>query len=419
MSPDIHWDVGEDAEQEMIAQTTAPRRSRRGWLAVLIVVILGAGLGVVYRAIPEPAPRPTPTPVPTGPATPTTPTRPAMPVALYQTIDREAQALADGDFKAYLDTHMPFMPGETEAQQHNFTAWGRPDDDRPLYTVVDFELRIDQHAWVDIRQFRNGRYFRETRFYTREGDRWRRDSRPDMSVWSGAEESVQTHHFTVSYAIEDRAVLSPTLRQLEEDYQALCRDLGCAAIEHELTFTLKMKDNEGPYAYPARTGNSQLQLPSPRVTGFFESGRAYYWNNSSNHFTLALAIAEGVYGAISYERRGGGILWAGILWAIQRIDPLPPEFWNMLGDSNGQPLLPLERLWETTQDTEPGLALLQTYHLLRFIEQAYGAAAVTQLLGTINSAKSLPAAIENGLGVPFAEFDQKWQAWAKQNIVNH
>jgi hypothetical protein len=416
MSPDIHWDVGEDAEQETITQTTDPRRSRRSWIAVLIVVILGAGLGVVYRAIPEPAPRPTLTPVP---VVSPKPTRPAVPVALYQTVDREAQALADGDFETYLDTRTQVRSDWVEVQQRqNFMAWGRPKDDRPLYTLVDFNLLTATSAWADIRQFREGRYFRETRFYYHEGEGWLHGSL-NHSLWSGQEESLQTPHFDVKYAVEDRDLISATMQQLESDYQALCRDLGCATLGQELTFTVKMKATEGPYTYPVFAGDSGIHLPSPRVMGFYESGRAYYWKNNSAHWVLAQAIAERVYGLVGYDQPGGGIVWAGSVWAVEHIDPLPAELWNNLGDLTQKPLLSPGELWEIAKLDEPGLALAQLYQLVRFIEQEYGAPAVTQLLGTIDSTKSLAEAIEAGLHVSFAEFDQKWQAWVKTNLTTH
>ncbi len=411
MSPDINWHVGEDAEQETIVASTPVRRSRRSWLAVLLVVILGVVLGVMYRSIPEPAARPTPMPT-----APPTPTRPAIPAKLFETIDREAQVLADGDFEAYLDTRTQTTPDEIEAQRQNFTAWGRPKDDLPLYTLVDFNLLTTNSAWADIRQFRAGRYFRETRFYYRLGDRWLRSSSPILSLWSGQEERLQTPHFDVTYAVEDRDVISPTLRQLEEDYQALCHDLGCASIEDEPTFTLKIQGVDSSYAYPVFTGAGEIRLPSPRVTGFFESGRAYSWKNNFVHSVLLQAIVERIHGALGYDRPGGGILWAGSIWALDRIDPLPAEFQRLLGDLKQKPLLSLEALWEMGGIDEPGLALAQLNQILRFVEQEYGAAAVTQLLGAIDSAKSLSDAIENGLGVPFTEFEQKWQTWARQNI---
>lgn len=277
MSPDIHWHVGEDSEQETVVSSTPGRRPRSSWLAIVIVVLLGIGLGTLYHSLPEPPPPLTPLP-----SLPPTPTRPAIPAKLFETIDREALALAAGDFEAYRGVHVPGGPTE---QPQGFTAWGRPGDDRPLYVIVNFALRTDTYAWADIRQFRVGRYFRETRFYVRENDRWLRRWEPDIFLWNGQEEHVRTPHFDVTYAVEDRDVISPTLRQLEADYQSLCRDLGCAASGHELTFTLKVEGGEGPNADPAGTGNSEIRLPSPRAAGFFESGRAYHWYNNSINFT--------------------------------------------------------------------------------------------------------------------------------------
>ncbi|CAG0928894.1 hypothetical protein TFLX_01134 [Thermoflexales bacterium] len=419
MSPDIDWHVGEGAERETITNASPLRRSRRRWIALLLVVILGVGLGTLYRSLPEPAPQPTPLPS----ATPhLMPSRPAIPAKLFETIDREAQALADGDFDAYLDTQASSTQNRLEVQRQNFVAWGWPQGDRPLYTLVDFNLLTVTSAWVDIRQFREGRYFRETRFYYCEGERWLHGS-TNRSLWSGQEGSLQTSHFDVTYAIEDRDVLSPTLRQLEEDYQALCRDLGCTVNGQELTFTLKVKPVEGYYlhSYPVGTGNVEIRLNSLRAAGFFESGRAYTWKSGvAPHWALAEELGQRVYGlrfegATGYEQAGSGLLWAAICWAIDRVDPLPADLFGTLNDLQQRPLLSLETLWEIGEVYEPGLALTQLYHLLRFIEQEYGASAVTRLLGAIDSAKSMSEAIETGLGVSFAEFDQKWQAWVKQN----
>jgi hypothetical protein len=407
MSPDIHWHIGDEAESETMTTAVPARRSRRGWLAILIVVALGVGLGIAYRAIPEPAPRPTPVP---------SPTQPVIPAALYQTIDREAQALADGDFEAYRATWTQAALDLMEEPQQHFTAWSRPRDDRPLYTLVDFDLLTATSAWADIRQFREGRYFRETRFYYQRGARWLHGS-SNHSLWNGQEESLQTPHFAVTYAVEDRDVISPTLRQLEEDYQALCHDLGCVSSEHELTLTLKLKGTEVSYTYPVNPAE-EFHLPSPRVMGFFESGRAYSWNDryaSYAYSALLQAIIGRVHGALNFDRPGDGLLWAAGIWALNRIDPLPAEVLDIPDLLQQRPLLSLETLWKTGGTNESRPALIQLYQVVRFIEQEYGAAAITHLLDAVGSAQSMSEAIENGLGVPFAEFDQKWQTWLNTN----
>jgi hypothetical protein len=53
----------------------------------------------------------------------------------------------------------------------------------------------------------------------------------------------------------------------------------------------------------------------------------------------------------------------------------------------------------------------QASAVIDFIEQKYGASAVSKILKSISAAKSFSAVIETSLGVPFAEFEQKWQAW--------
>lgn len=229
MSPDLHWHIGEDQEREAIHAPT-PRRSRRSWIVIVLVVILGVGLGMAYRSIPEPAPRPTPTPPPP------TPTRPAVPAKLYATIDREAQALADGDVETYLALHVSAGASWIEEQRNRFHAWGRPIGDSPLYTILDFNLRTPTKAWVDIRQFRSDAWFRETRFYQWENDRWLR-SVADKFFWSGQTETLDTPHFHAIYALEDRDLVRPVINQLEEAYPQVCRDLGCVEAAAEFTYT--------------------------------------------------------------------------------------------------------------------------------------------------------------------------------------
>ena len=58
MSPDIEWQVGEDAEQETIARTTPARRSRRRRWIVISAIGLGVVVGLLYRSIPEPPSKP-------------------------------------------------------------------------------------------------------------------------------------------------------------------------------------------------------------------------------------------------------------------------------------------------------------------------------------------------------------------------
>ena len=261
--PDIHWHIGEDAEQETIATTTSSRRSRRSWVVILMVVVIGAVLGAVYRTIPEPAPWPTPLPAPTPQPTPM---RPAIPAKLYEVIDREAQALADGDVDIYLALHAFQDPQTIAWLRSNFAAWSRQTDDRPLYAIIDFNLRPQTKAWADIRQFRKGRWFREMRFYRWYEDRWLR-SDPDALYWSGQTGTLDTAHFHVIYFVEDQEFIQPITDQLKKVQGSLCAALGCDATP--LTYTLKL-DSSIAYDWPFFDDEREIRFVSPRIFGVYE-----------------------------------------------------------------------------------------------------------------------------------------------------
>src|SRR5512137_2553401 len=98
MRPDIEWQITDENDPQTVVKTTEPKPPRWRALAVLVVVVLGIGLGFVYRSIPEPAARPLQTPTPTAEPDPELT---GMPPALFRLVDREAQALADGDSSVF------------------------------------------------------------------------------------------------------------------------------------------------------------------------------------------------------------------------------------------------------------------------------------------------------------------------------
>ena len=54
MSPDIEWRVGDgDNNQETIARIKPPVPPRWHKWVLLIIVLMGAGLGVAYASIPQ------------------------------------------------------------------------------------------------------------------------------------------------------------------------------------------------------------------------------------------------------------------------------------------------------------------------------------------------------------------------------
>ncbi len=419
MSPDIHWHVGEGAEQETIVKATPPRRSRRSWIAILIVVLLGAGLGVVYRSLPDPAPRPTPSPSPTPRPTPT---YPAVPAKLFETIDREAQALADGDTQTFFDLHVYEDTLWTQQFTSTFQAWDRPTDGQPLYSIIDFNLRTSDKAWVDIRQFRNGHSFRETRFYVWDIDRWLR-SNPDPFFWKGEVETLDTTHLHVIYAVEDRELVQAEADQMEEFFTAICAQLNCAAATQPLTFTVNMNNYQQVGGNFSEDGQALLLL-SPRVAGVYEGAPPPYSQRDDLPNWIGWMIAQRIaYGRMVIWPGSSGTVPDGTImmntiasWAINRVNHGTADEATRVNllKSNLQPPLPLEEIWNPVSDDNWQKSYTQAFAVVYFIEQEYSHAAVPNVLKNIGQAQSFSDLIEKSLDAPFAEFDQKWQAWLQQ-----
>ncbi len=432
MKPQLDWEVTDEAEPQTIVKSTsnAPRRWKP--LAVLLVVALGVGLGIAYRAVPEP-PEPVAPPMPIA-----TPTPSALPLALYQTIDREAHALADGDFRtisALLDTGDVFG---SRNQRFQFRAWGQPNDGT-LYTILGFGLPGSTEAWADIRQYRDGRYFRETRFYRLKNNQWLR-SDPVSVFWSGEQISADTTHFHIIYAVEDRDWMRPIVTQLENDYERMCEMFGCATVAkhcveafdqpwcssyaRDISMTVTFRGGDTPSFNFDTTDSTAITLTfaSPRVLGLYELPGQAVVDSRFTHGFLPDAIAQYVaYGAVKFPfepRAGDAIVWAIANWATARIHPaatggrLTGLFSPRLPDN--QNLLPLEELWNGINGTNIRQMFSETYAVVRFIDERFGSPSIPRLLKAIGPSKSMQEAIESSLDLPFDQFKQQWSEWLKQ-----
>jgi hypothetical protein len=432
--PDIQWHVGEDKDQETIARASAPRRSRRSWLAVIIVVILGAGLGMVYRSLPEPAPRPTPQP---------TPTRPPVPAKLFASIDREAQALAEGDLES-LDALWNFANFQEEQQRLGFvTAWGKPDAG-PQYDILDFGLLSDDGAWADIRQYRNGEYFRETRFYRLQNGRWQR-TEADPRFWNAERQVADTPHFRVEYAPEDHEWVAKVVTQLERDYEQICADFACPISERQCvtaldrvwcssyasayTSTLKFS---GATANVSSDGQT-IEQPSPRVIGIYESQTPIHYELATLHMMAVpftqmwqLAYHKPGFSQLPWPLANQPLVFALTLRELSHLQEqsgAPTQNWEdlMSGSAPGKAdvytdtVYYLENLWQSPAQEPQTSRLLNAYWFTDFLEQEFGQAALVKLLQNMlvtDPYKAFPAITS----LPFDEVQRRWNAWRKSHI---
>ncbi|CAG0928889.1 hypothetical protein TFLX_01129 [Thermoflexales bacterium] len=463
MSPDVEWRVGEDAEQEIIAQTSRVHRSRRSLWAVTIAIGLGVSLGVIYRSIPEPSPKPIePTRIPTIVPTPSLPSPTREP--LEAAIQRDAFHLATSSGEA--DRRLTFDPALGRmsqayadwyaALQNAPGAWGATD---PQALVAVFETgRLPSNVvWADLGQIRNGDFFRHTRFYRWQNDRWIW-TLPDWSLWQGATATVLTGEasaigpLTIGHPIEEAPVIGAVFNRFTRAYLNLCQSLKCPPPTDTarmwtpgLTLTLTIQPMLTQPDVRERRGTLHLGLPAPRVVGYYEDpstlGDPYVAIAYATLIDPIVRLASGNYARWETDRSGELFLLAIATWKRARvreeIQPhelfYPPAFPPPAADRlpDGQPvsqresyarvlrnesLLPLDALWNWNRN-EQAFSLLQhvavneAEAVIIFIEDRYREEGVVRFLNALGQAPSLEKAIETALSVRYAEFNRQWVQW--------
>ncbi len=134
-------------------------------------------------------------------------------------------------------------------------------------------------------------------------------------------------------------------------------------------------------------------------------------------FTLLYESAGGIE---HWLKNGDGRAFVDTIgfWELERLGtptnvyPYRPE---ILADKE---LLPLDALW-TRVDTATlplqELTFAESSALIQFMDEIYGPATVIKFFHALHYAQSLPHAIEI-VGLPYSEFEEKWQAWLKQRV---
>jgi hypothetical protein len=461
MSPDIEWHVGEDADQETIARTTSARRSpRRRWI-VIGAIGLGVGLGLLYRSIPAPPPNPIGSaPTPTVIASPLPP-RPT-PESIAAATDRDAEflaSMAEGAGVAFNSAPARLPPAYADwyaALQNAYGRWGPPSF-QTRYTVFETGTLPSGVAWVKLGQFRHGDFYRHTRFYRLEGDRWVW-TLPDQTFWSGQRATVMTGDagaigpITIDHPIEEAPVISPVLDRFARAYQNLCESLKCPPPAAEssrwtpgLTLSITIQPLLTQPTVRDQRGTLSIDLPSPRVVGYYEDANAlgdpYVSMAYATLIDPVVRLASGDYARWETERGGSLFLQAVATWKRARLlddvflldvfyQPvsLPPTLAftpngrlfsrreRYVDQLRGETLVPLVALWDWPA-TGPAVGLLEhvaaaeAEAIVIYIEENWGETGVVRFLNALGEARSLDEAIETALPVSFDEFNPRWTKW--------
>jgi hypothetical protein len=286
---------------------------------------------------------------------------------------------------------------------------------------------FDRSTWIDIRQFREGRTFRETRFYRWQADRWVR-ARPPLDFWGGPTYEIVTPRFRVNLPQADQTLAPDLVRRLEVIYRQICFDLACP--DTVLTPTQPLRVLVSPtlargQSWFALDNPPTLRVPSPRVSGLLETGAVI---NRDDPLTQLLypRLSEIVARAIS----GGHARWSvsadGTLymtavaqWELQRgLRGTDQDAYIGAALLRGRKITAPQYLWEWPVRDGRRLAApqAQTNSVIAFIERSFGAERVVAFLRTLGTARSLPQAIEATLPVSYAAFERQWQQWLEKKL---
>ncbi len=463
MSPDIEWQIGEDAEQETIAQTSNAPRARRGRWAVIIAIGLGASLGLLYRSIPEPSSKPIgPTPAPAVVQEPLSPL--PAPETLEMALQRDAFYLATAP--AGVNRIVTFDPALSSmsqtyadwyaALQNTPRSWERKESQLPV-TVYETGTLPGGVVWAEVGQFRNNDFFRHTRFYRWQNGHWIW-TLPDPSFWSGATAKVSTSDastigpVTIVHPIEDAPMIGAVFDRFTRAYLNLCESLKCPPPAHPaslwapgLTLAITIQPTLTRPEVQESGGRLVIGLPSPRVVGYYEDASTPGDPYASMAYAIlaepVVRLASGDYSRWETERGGELFLQAIAVWIRARVQAeihplelfypaafMPPAsarmpdgrivskretYTNLLHHG---PMLPLTSLWDWPSARQ-GFRLMEyavvneTEAVVIFVEDQYGTDAVVRFLNALGQAHSLEEAIEKALPTSFGEFNREWLRW--------
>jgi hypothetical protein len=461
MSPDIKWHVGEDADQETIAQTAHAPRSRRKLWVVISAIGLGVGLGLLYRSIPEPPQKPIdPAPAPTviEARRPPLPTPESFDIAF----ERDAEYLASTKtingvtFNPALARMPQAYADWYAALQNAYGRWG-PSADQTLYTVFETGTLPNGVMWVNLGQFRRGIFYRHTRFYRLESDRWIW-TLPDASFWSGATATLTAGDagtigpITINHPIEDAPAIGAVFDRFARAYQNLCESLKCSPPDDGsrlwtpgLTLSITIQPLLTQPAVHDRGSTLLIDLPSPRVVGYYEDANArgdpYVSMAYATLIDPVVRLASGDYARWETDRSGELFLQAIATWKRARLPDelvlmgvfyqptsLPPSSAHMpdgqlislsqryVEQLYQQQLVPLASLWNWPADGRSlgrldHVATQEAEALVIYVEERYGQDGVVRFLNSLGKAHSLADAIEAALPVSFEEFNRQWTKW--------
>lgn len=318
---------------------------------------------------------------------------------LDATVQEWVAARRDGDrprLAALLDASDPVWAEATAAALTGADAPAVPQ----AVTVEKVWLDGQRAAAELVETGANGQTVRKIGFFRLNDGQWQVAA--PWSEFFGAERSVESPHFHITYRRRDQPFVDTVINLAEGAYVSLCGELRCAPDLRPLDLQLiYAPDTPGP-PFLYRVG-----VTSPSLLGLLADDRpsAAFHQEVVRQTAQALAAIKAPGSSMGLQQVIGD--WAAVELAG--------------GDGAGNAvlaealqagaLLSLEQVWRAValdEGVDP-LARAQMGSVVAFVQEMWGADAVGRLLE--NSAESFAQMTQQSFGVAPDEFQARWLDW--------
>ncbi len=394
----LDWKIGDDDAPESLVEDT-PRRRRRvpRWLWMGSVgLLLVAGLTTAayfFLGVRQ------------GEA--------KARAEIQQAADLEVWARQNDNRVVFFESLDPTAPRDWRTRQ--VRDWREGEEWRTGAEVTRVEL-TDDLAWVELQLTnKQGKVFREGRFYRRGSDgRWRRSAGSD-EFW-GASRLIETQYFQVQHHLRDAPYVRQATEGLDEWYRQVRADFGLPAPTGSRVIDV--------VADPEAAGSANLVVKSPLLD--LRTGDDTPANNLRAWIAFKLAeelMNEVVPPTVRNSSTAYRSLLTGVLyWEVSQVAPFTPseqtELRTILAQASASnSLIPPSQLLPTMPD-EAGQRLLWPQQVATgaFIAETYGRASFAKLLRPAGA--SLEQSLPRALGVSYQTFEQGWRRYVQQKYTS-
>lgn len=306
--------------------------------------------------------------------------------------------------------------------------WAATQAQRPEYELLQVEEVGSDLVLASVAVVRSevpdDRRYREVRFYRNVNGTWLRTS-PPQELW-GAEEQLQTAHFTLIFTTSDQKSVGILADQLDAIYQDLLGRVGLTAELDGPGLTIQVvADSMSPNA--GRFAGRTLSVISPclgRLPDDMSDSRQMA--ESVLYPLTGQVLAKAVGGAGDQQLTPGWFLvLRGVQsWLAQAVNPLPPTdlpppqaALKFYVQASGLPTLADLRVNRDPDYTwASGWASQAAHSLIAYAMSTYGPDKLDDLVAGLTQYEGWETLIPVVFGVSAEEFEAGWHTYLRTQL---